>query len=54
MHCSELTRSATSGCEQSQQRGSLFDHLIGAMLEELIGDIQQWQWNGETERSGCP
>jgi hypothetical protein len=30
MHCSELTRSANSGREQSQQSGRLFDHLVGA------------------------
>ena len=34
----------TSGCEQSQQTNSLFDHLVGAG-EQRVGD-------GEAERLG--
>src|SRR5215831_6859989 len=30
---SEMTRCATSGCEQSQQSSRLFDHLVGAHEE---------------------
>jgi hypothetical protein len=30
MRPGELTRSAKSGCEQSQQINPLFDHLVGA------------------------
>jgi len=26
-------KSATSGCEQSQERSPLFDHLVGKLLE---------------------
>ena len=34
-HRSEMTRSAISGCEQSQQDSPLFDHLVGASRARL-------------------
>ena len=40
----EPTLCATSGCEQSQQRSPLFDHLVGER-EEIVGNL-------DTERLG--
>jgi hypothetical protein len=36
--------SAKTGGEQTQQKGVLFDHLVG--------EREQFVWNGETKRAG--
>src|SRR5580704_16745378 len=44
LHCREMSLWAMSGCEQSQQSSSLFDHLVG-------GGDQRWR-HGQAEHLG--